>query len=54
VRSDPARTVEIVLPASNRRPPAVTAAIAALREAATALASTADAQRLGLRALQAA
>ena len=51
VESDPARTVEIVLPASDRRPPAVLAAIAALRAAGEALAGSAAAAGLGLAAL---
>ena len=51
VAGEPARTVEIVLPASDRRPPAVLAAIAALRAAAEDLERTEEAAGLGLRVL---
>jgi DNA-binding transcriptional LysR family regulator len=44
----PGRTVEMVLPAAARRPPAVTAMMQALREAAAALAATPDARALGV------
>ncbi len=50
VAGGPGRTVEVVLPAAERRPPAVTATIAALRGAATQLAATAP-KVLGLRAV---
>jgi DNA-binding transcriptional LysR family regulator len=50
VAGDPARTVELVLRAADRRPPAVDAAVAALRDAAAELAGTAPATRLGLAA----
>ena len=49
--SEPARTVEIVLRAADRRPPAVVAAIAALRAAAADLERTPAAAELRLRAL---
>jgi molybdate transport repressor ModE-like protein len=49
VAGEPARTVQVVLPAAERRPPAVTATLAALRAAAEALAADADAAALGLR-----
>jgi molybdate transport repressor ModE-like protein len=48
VAGDPARTVELVLRAADRRPPAVDAAVGALREAAAELAGTEPAMRLGL------
>jgi len=51
VAGDPARTVELVLRAADRRPPAVDAAVAALREAAAELAGSGPASRLGLSAL---
>jgi len=53
VAGEPARTVEIVLPAADRRPPAVIAAIAALRAAAEDLVGTRAAAGLGLRVLAA-
>ena len=53
VAGEPARTVEIVLPASDRRPPAVLAAIAALRAAAEDLERTEAAAGLGLAVLAA-
>src|SRR5829696_8505366 len=40
VAGDPGRTVEVVLPLAERHPPAVTAMLGALREAAAALAAT--------------
>jgi molybdate transport repressor ModE-like protein len=49
VAGDPARTVEVVLPAAQRRPPAVTAMLAALRAAADELAERPEAQALGLQ-----
>jgi molybdate transport repressor ModE-like protein len=49
VAGDPARTVQVVLPMAERRPPAVTATLAALRAAAEALAADGDAAALGLR-----
>jgi molybdate transport repressor ModE-like protein len=49
VAGDPARTVEVVLPVAERRPPAVTATLAALRAAGEAVAAGADAAALGLR-----
>jgi hypothetical protein len=41
--------VQVVLPLAERRPPAVTATLAALRAAAEALAADGDAAALGLR-----
>jgi molybdate transport repressor ModE-like protein len=49
VAGEPARTVEVVLPVAERRPPAITAMLAALRGAAEALAADPDAASLGLR-----
>jgi DNA-binding transcriptional LysR family regulator len=49
VAGDPARTVQVVLPVAERRPPAVTATLDALRAAARALAADGDAAALGLR-----
>jgi molybdate transport repressor ModE-like protein len=49
VAGGPARTVEVVLPAGERRPPAVTAMVAALRAAGKDLAAGKDAVALGLR-----
>jgi molybdate transport repressor ModE-like protein len=49
VTGEPARTVEVVLPVAVRRPPAVTATLAALRAAAEALAAGPDAVALGLK-----
>jgi molybdate transport repressor ModE-like protein len=46
----PARTVEVILPAAERRPPAVAAMLGALRSAAAALAATPDAAALGITA----
>jgi molybdate transport repressor ModE-like protein len=51
VAGAPGRTVEAVLPAAERRPPAVTATVAALRAAAAALAGEPQAAALGLRAV---
>ena len=51
VAGDPARTVEVVLPAAERRPPAVTAALLALQGASAELATRADATALGLEAV---
>jgi molybdate transport repressor ModE-like protein len=51
IAGEPARTVQVVLPAAERRPPAATATLAALRAAAEALAADADAAALGLRAV---
>jgi molybdate transport repressor ModE-like protein len=50
VAGAPGRTVEILLPAAERRPPAVAAMIAALRAAAGALAATPEAAALGVTA----
>jgi hypothetical protein len=47
---DPVRTVEVVMSAAERRPPAVLAMLAALREANAALAATPEAAALGIRA----
>ena len=51
VASEPARTVEMVLRAADRRPPAVAAAITALRGAADELEGTRAAVELGLSTL---
>jgi DNA-binding transcriptional LysR family regulator len=51
VAGEPARTVEVVMPAAARRPPAVTAMLAALRDAAEALTATPEAAALGLISL---
>ncbi len=48
LRGAPARTVELVLPAADRRPPAVSAMIDALRAAGAALCDDAGAAALGL------
>jgi hypothetical protein len=48
VAGDPARTVEVVLRVADRRPPAVTAMLAALRSAADALAATPAVIALGV------
>lgn len=48
VAGEPARTVEVVLPVAERRPPAVTATLAALRAAADELVAGPDAAALGL------
>src|SRR5215218_4649683 len=45
---DARRTVEVIVPAAERRPPAVEATIGALREAAGALAATPAAAALGV------
>jgi hypothetical protein len=45
---EPARTVEVVMPTADRRPPAVTAMLAALRAAAGELAATPEAVALGV------
>jgi DNA-binding transcriptional LysR family regulator len=50
VAGAPARTVEAVLPRAERRPPAVTAMLTALRNAARDLAAEPEAAALGLRA----
>ena len=50
VEGRPGRTVELVLPLAERHPPAVTAMIAALREAAADLAATPEAAALGITA----
>jgi molybdate transport repressor ModE-like protein len=50
VAGKPARTVQVVLPAAERRPPAVTATVAALRAAAESLAAAPDAAALGIQA----
>ena len=42
------RTIEAILPAADRRPPAVTAALAALQGACEEMAADADAAALGL------
>jgi DNA-binding transcriptional LysR family regulator len=52
VAGEPARMVEVVLPVANRRPPAVTATLAALRAAAGALAAEPAAVALGLSAVE--
>src|SRR5919108_4903732 len=44
----PGRTVEVILPAASRRPPAVAAMLTALRAAAAALAATPEAAALGV------
>ena len=49
VAGAPARTVEAVLPVADRRPPAVTATIEALRAAADGVAADPAAATLGLR-----
>src|SRR5215218_21076 len=46
----PGRTVEVILPAADRRPPAVAAMLAALHAAARALAATPAAAALGVTA----
>lgn len=48
VAGDPARTVEVVLPAAERRPPAVTTMVAALQATAAELATGEPARGLGL------
>jgi molybdate transport repressor ModE-like protein len=48
VKGDPARTVEVVLPAAERRPPAVTATLEMLRASAAELAATPAAVAFGL------
>ena len=50
VAGRPARTVEVLMPAADRRPPAVTAALAALEGAAAEMAAGAQAAALGLTA----
>jgi molybdate transport repressor ModE-like protein len=50
IAGDPVRTVEVVMCAAERRPPAVLAMLAALREASAALADTPAATALGVRA----
>jgi hypothetical protein len=45
----PARTIDIVLAAAERRPPAMTATFAALRAATQALAARPEAAAVGLR-----
>jgi molybdate transport repressor ModE-like protein len=50
VVGQPARTVEVVLPAAERLPPTVTATLAALQAAAQTLAARPDATALGLSA----
>ena len=52
VAGEPARMVEVVLPVADRRPPAVTATLAALRAAAGALAAEPAAAALGLSAVE--
>jgi molybdate transport repressor ModE-like protein len=47
---DPVRTVEVVMSAAERRPPAVLAMLAALRDASAALAATPAAAALGIKA----
>ena len=49
VAGDPARTVQVVLPVAERRPPAVTATLDALRTAARAVAADGNSAALGLR-----
>jgi molybdate transport repressor ModE-like protein len=46
---NPVRTVEVVMSAAERRPPAVLAMLTALREASAALAATPAAAGLGIR-----
>jgi DNA-binding transcriptional LysR family regulator len=46
----PGRTVEVILPVAERRPPAVAALLGALRAAAAALAATPEAAALGITA----
>jgi molybdate transport repressor ModE-like protein len=46
---DPVRTVEVLMSAAERRPPAVLAMLAALREASATLAATPAAAALGIR-----
>ena len=48
VEGDPARTVEVVLPAAERRPPAVATMVAALQATAAELAAGEGARALGL------
>ena len=48
VAGRPARTIEAILPAADRRPPAVTAALAALQGACEEMAADAHAAALGL------
>ena len=48
VSGRPARTIEAILPAAARRPPAVTAALAALQGACEEMAADPDAAALGL------
>jgi DNA-binding transcriptional LysR family regulator len=50
VAGDPVRTVEVVMSAAERRPPAVLAMIAALRAASADLAARPEAAALGIRA----
>ena len=50
VAGEPARTVEVVLPVADRRPPAVVAMLGALRAAAADLAAEPAAAGLGLSA----
>jgi hypothetical protein len=49
VAGDPVRTVEVVMSAAERRPPAVLAMLTALRDASAALAATPAAAALGIR-----
>ena len=49
VNGDPARTIEAVVLTAERRPPAVTAMLDALREAAAALAADPQSAELGLK-----
>jgi len=51
VKGDPARTIEAVVLTAERRPPAVTAMLDALREAAAALAAEPQSVELGLQVL---
>ena len=48
VAGEPARTVEVLMRAADRRAPAVTAMLEALRAAAVALATTPEAKALGV------
>jgi molybdate transport repressor ModE-like protein len=50
VAGAPGRTVEVLLPAAERRPPAVAAMLGALRAAAAGLAATPEAAALGVSA----
>jgi DNA-binding transcriptional LysR family regulator len=51
VAGEPSRTVEVVMPVADRRPPAMTAMLVALRAAAEDLVATPESAALGLRAV---